>query len=232
MFGYSADNYWDSLPPAEREEAQKKNKDKFARNHFEQHMHINGTLEIGDKSIRLDGNGLRDHSWGPRYWQETVSYRFINGAFGDDLGFGFTTSALGAGGNLQVGESMYAAVTDVELATKYTNDDSGRAWPGVERPDTVYQNHKEFVMTVKAAKEGIVLKIKGTVVGFMPLRSRRNGQHTYIGEGMTKFELLEAAGLPEGLSTENRVGYGMSEYLDQGLAEVPSAAEKGGKARL
>ena len=50
--------------------------------------------------------GLRDHSWGPRYWQETVSYRFINGAFGDDLGFGFTSTAKGAGGNLQVAEPL------------------------------------------------------------------------------------------------------------------------------
>ena len=53
-----------------------------------------------------------------------------------------------------MGADKYAAVTDVEIATKYTNDDSGRAWPGVERPDTVYQNHKEFMMTVKAAKDG------------------------------------------------------------------------------
>ena len=29
--------------------------------------------------------------------QDTVSYRFINGAFGDDLGFGFTAAAAGAG---------------------------------------------------------------------------------------------------------------------------------------
>ena len=61
----------------------------------------------------------------------------------------------------------------------------------------------------------------------MPLRSRRNGQHTYIGEGMTRFELLEADGLPEGISTQNRVGYGMSEYPDQGLA-----AANGAKAKL
>lgn len=127
-----------------------------------------------------------------------------------------------------MGKDKYAKVTDVEIHTKYTNDDSGRAWPGVERPETVYQNHREFDMTVKAANDGITLKIRGTVVGFMPLRSRRNGQHTYIGEGMTKFELLEATGLPESVSTQNRVGYGMSEYLDQGLAEVPTTA----KARL
>ena len=117
--------------------------------------HIKGSLQIGDETIQLEGNGLRDHSWGPRYWQETVSYRFINGAFGDDLGFGFTSTAKGAGGNLQVGKDMYAAVTDVKIATKYTNDDSGKEWPGVERPATVYQNHKEFVMTVKAEKEGV-----------------------------------------------------------------------------
>ena len=31
------------------------------------------------KTLALHGNGLRDHSWGPRYWQATPSYRFING---------------------------------------------------------------------------------------------------------------------------------------------------------
>merc|ERR1740121_2975616 len=93
MFGYSADNHWDSLPPADREAAKKKSTNNFARNHFEQHMHTKGTLQIGEKTISLEGNGLRDHSWGPRYWQDVLSYRFINGAFGDDLGFGFTATA-------------------------------------------------------------------------------------------------------------------------------------------
>jgi hypothetical protein len=77
-------------------------------------------------------------------------------------------------------------------------------------------------------KDGISLKVRGDITGFMPLRSRRNGEHTYIGEGMTRYTLLEHTGLPAE-AIETRTGFGMSEYLDQGLEEaVVSAA----KARL
>src|SRR5688572_1174996 len=42
----------------------------FARGHFEQHMAVTGTVTIDDETFELtDGLGLRDHSWGPRYWQ-------------------------------------------------------------------------------------------------------------------------------------------------------------------
>src|SRR5262249_14418801 len=46
----------------------------FARAHYEQHMRVSGTLEVeGEAPVRIDGHGLRDHSWGPRYWQSTPS---------------------------------------------------------------------------------------------------------------------------------------------------------------
>ena len=40
--------------------------------------------------------------------------------------------------------------------------------------------------------------------GFVPLRNRRSEQVTYIGEGMTEYTL-----------DGDRLGYGLSEYLDQ-----------------
>jgi hypothetical protein len=40
-------------------------------------------------------------------------------------------------------------------------------------------------------------------MGFIPLRNRRNGMVTHVGEGMTEYRCGEA------------VGYGLSEYLDQ-----------------
>jgi hypothetical protein len=41
-------------------------------------------------------------------------------------------------------------------------------------------------------------------MGFIPLRNRRAGTNTHVGEGMTEYTL-----------DGERVGYGLSEYLDQ-----------------
>jgi hypothetical protein len=89
-WGYSADNYWDSLPPEKREQAKAKNKDNFARNHYELFSHISGTLTVGDTLINLSGNGLRD------LW-----------SFGDDLGFTVSTADTGSAGAIQIGRDRY-----------------------------------------------------------------------------------------------------------------------------
>ncbi|HAD08777.1 MAG TPA: hypothetical protein DCF62_04795, partial [Porticoccaceae bacterium] len=41
----------------------------LARAHFEQHVKAQGTIKVGDDTWTISGYGLRDHSWGPRYWQ-------------------------------------------------------------------------------------------------------------------------------------------------------------------
>jgi hypothetical protein len=41
-------------------------------------------------------------------------------------------------------------------------------------------------------------------MGYIPLRNRRGGQNTHVGEGMTRYTL-----------DDGRVGYGLSEYLTQ-----------------
>ena len=46
--------------------------------------------------------------------------------------------------------------------------------------------------------------IEGRVTGFIPLRNRRSGMFTHIGEGMTEYT-----------HDGTRKGYGLSEYLDQ-----------------
>ena len=52
-------------------------------------------------------------------------------------------------------------------------------------------------------REGENLVIQGEVMGFIPLRNRRQGMVTHIGEGMTRWRCGD------------RVGYGLSEYLRQ-----------------
>ncbi len=161
----------------------------FARAHYEQHMRVTGTVKIGDAApIEINGHGLRDHSWGPRYWQSTPSYRWITGNFGDDLGMIVRTSGSGEGSGLFHRGQELVRITKVQLETEY-------------EPGTKY--HKSLRARLEL-ENGEVQTLEGKVTGFIPLRNRRSGTHTHIGEGMTEYTL-----------DGKRVGYGLSEYLDQ-----------------
>ena len=59
----------------------------FARGHYEQHVGARGVIRVGDEEWEVDGYGLRDHSWGPRYWQAPWYYRWLTMNFGEDAGF-------------------------------------------------------------------------------------------------------------------------------------------------
>ena len=61
--------------------------EEFARGHYEQLVEAAGTVQVGDDRWELDGFGLRDHSWGPRYWQAPWYYRWLTGNVGPDFGF-------------------------------------------------------------------------------------------------------------------------------------------------
>ena len=70
----------------------------FARGHTEQHMRSVGTVTVGDQTFEItDGLGLRDHSWGPRYWQNVWWYRWLTVNLGPDLGFAVTIAGDEAG---------------------------------------------------------------------------------------------------------------------------------------
>ena len=62
--------------------------------------------------------------------------------------------------------------------------------------------HRALVARVET-KDGERLEIRGAVKGFIPLRNRREGMTTHIGEGMTEWTLGD------------RTGYGLSEFLRQ-----------------
>ncbi len=166
----------------------------FARAHFEQHMRVTGTLSVdGGAAIALTGHGLRDHSWGPRYWQSTPSYRWITGNFGDDLGMVISVIGGKPGGVMHKGDELHR-IKDVKLDTDY---ESGTKFHRALRAELTLEN-------------GVKHVIEGTVKGFIPLRNRRAGMNTHIGEGMTEYVI-----------DGERKGYGLSEYLDQ--PEEPAA---------
>ncbi len=161
----------------------------FARAHYEQHMKVHGTLEVEDGgSFEISGHGLRDHSWGPRYWQSTPSYRWITGNYGDDLGMVISVVGDRVGGVFQKGPDKIHRITDVQLDTQYEGN-------------TNYHSGLKAVVTLD---NGDKHTVEGVVKGFIPLRNRRAGMFTHIGEGMTEYTL-----------DGTRKGYGLSEYLDQ-----------------
>ena len=163
----------------------------FASAHYEQHMRARGTLVIDGESTEIDGLGLRDHSWGPRYWQALKSYRWLTCAFGPDFGIMVSEVCPGEGARIQTGvvvrDGKLERISAVEIDTEFE--------PGTP-------NHKG--MTAKLGLEnGEKLLLEGSVKGFIPLRNRRAGMVTHIGEGMTEYRCA------------GHVGTGISEYLDQ-----------------
>lgn len=163
-------------------------KNDFARAHYEQHMKVSGTIAVeGEPRIDIRGHGLRDHSWGPRYWQSTPSYRWITGNFGDDLGMVISIVGERVGGVFHKGQELHR-ITAVDLETDY---EGGTNYHAVLRANVTLA-------------DGAKHRVEGRVRGFIPLRNRRAGQNTHIGEGMTEYTL-----------DGERVGYGLSEYLDQ-----------------
>ncbi|MGH7288087.1 MAG: DUF7064 domain-containing protein [Myxococcota bacterium] len=165
----------------------------FARAHFEQHMRVTGSLEIDGERLAIDGFGLRDHSWGPRYWQAIHSYEWLTLNFGADLGAMVSIiqrDAAGeqrtAGGVLVRGMQMERLV-DAKIDAEY--EDNG-----------LY--HKRLTARV-TTEQGQALTITGEVKSFIPLRNRRGDRVTHIGEGMTEWKLGE------------RTGHGLSEFLRQ-----------------
>jgi hypothetical protein len=176
--------------------------EEFARGHYEQLVAARGTITVGEQTWDVSGFGLRDHSWGPRYWQAPWYYRWLTANFGRD--FGFMGSRIARrdgkgtrGGFVWDGERLRLC-DRFEIASVWTDGD-------------LY--HRRISATLGSADRE--WKVEGRVLTLIPLRNRRDGLVTRISEGLTEWTL-----------DDGRTGYGLSEYLDQiidgqpvGLAE-------------
>ena len=173
----------------------------FARGHTEQHMRITGTVTVGDESFTItDGLGLRDHSWGPRYWQNIWWYRWLTVNLGPDLGFACTVSGSEDGGRgahgflydrKRYGDDRWVTIRDVELTSDYD-----REW---------FPTKNKAIITT----DDHVYEVEGDVWSNIPLRNRREGMVTRITEGMTTWRYADLEGA------------GLSEYLDQIVDDTP-----------
>ena len=165
----------------------------FARAHFEQHMHVTGTLSIEGERFAIDGFGLRDHSWGPRYWQAIHSYEWLTLNFGPDLGAMVSVIQRDAAGKERTAGGVLQRGMEIERLVK-------------ARIEAEYEDNGLYHTAITAhveTEKGEQLTIRGKVQSFIPLRNRRGDAITHIGEGMTEWQLGD------------RVGYGLSELLRQ-----------------
>jgi hypothetical protein len=185
---------------------EQKAEESFARGHTEQHTRGRGTIRVGDETFHIDGLGLRDHSWGPRYWQAVYWYRWLPMNFSEDFAMMVSITARPGEpprtGGMVLRDGEYVTIRDVRMETVYG-------------PDQCQQR-----MTIWAKTDEREYRVSGEVMSLIPLRNRRHtpdGQEllTRITEGMTEFEC------------DGMKGYGLSEYLDQIVDGEPVGKQAG-----
>jgi hypothetical protein len=186
----------------EPDEPHEKPGEEFAKGHYEQLIAGKGSIRVGDEEWAVDGFGLRDHSWGPRYWQAPWYYRWLTANFGPDFGFMGSRIARRDGEGTRGGfvweDGTLHLCNDFEIATEWTGEDS---------------YHQAITATLRSGDKE--WHVTGKVIDLIPLRNRRpdpegNMLVTRISEGMTEWTM-----------SDGRTGYGLSEYLDQIIDDEP-----------
>jgi hypothetical protein len=163
----------------------------FAKGHLEQHGKAVGTLVVDGTRFELDAPGLRDLSWGPRYWQAPRYYRWLTMSFGEDLGAVPLLTVNRDGSEVHAGY-VYRRGRDNERIVKTE----------IETEWASEQRLHDRIRVRATTASGEVVDATGRVLAMIPLRNRRDGKVTRIAEGMTEWRWGD------------RVGYGLSEYLD------------------
>jgi len=172
----------------------------FSKAHYEQHTAGKGSIIIDSEEWSIDGLGLRDKSWGPRYWQAIEWYRWLTININKDIGFMFSIVHQSENserrGGIVLKDGKYESIRDCKIETEYDEDNFQRTF------------------TAWAITDEDEYEVQGKVLSLIPLRNRRNTPEgddlvTRITEGMTEY------------TYKGIVGYGMSEYLDQVIDDKP-----------
>ncbi|MGH8598193.1 MAG: DUF7064 domain-containing protein, partial [Gammaproteobacteria bacterium] len=164
----------------------------FSLGHFNQHTGVKGHIRIGDERFALDGNGWRDHSWGPRYWTNIYFYRLFMANFGSDRGFMLLKITDRRGHTRRCGvlqfDGEYEAISDLDVWTEWTPDKDPRA------------------LKLGIRTEHRAVRVDGEIVSLLPLRNRRKHGaemlESRIAEGFTRWKWGD------------RDGTGMTEYIE------------------
>lgn len=187
----------------EPREAHEAEGEEVARGHIEQVIEARGVVEIGGERWELEGFGLRDRSWGPRYWQNVHYHRWLTGNFGARRGFmavlHVTPSGVESqrGGFFWDGEELLLC-EHMDITSTYRD---------------AAQVHDTIQVRLQSGERS--WEIAGEVLSLVPCRNRRDGRVTRISEGLTRWVL------------DGDVGYGLSEYLDQIVDGTPTGNAAG-----
>jgi len=165
----------------------------FSLGHFNQHVVVEGSVRIGDERWTIDGAGWRDHSWGPRYWQNSYFHRLFMINFADGSGATLLKITDHKGRARRLGvllvEGEYEEVLDFDLVTDWT----------------AQQDPSRMRIVVRTAARTAV--IDGEIISLAPLRNRRKAGAeilvSRIAEAFTRF------------SWNGVAGWGMSEYIER-----------------
>jgi hypothetical protein len=154
-------------------------------------MTVSGTVTVGAETFPIiDGLSLRDHSWGPRRWQELAWYRWLTCSFTPALGFACTIVGNADGSYVAQGyvhrgpDQPLREIVDAALRTE---------WDGTYPARAIWTLGDD---------QGERYEVIGDIRSALPLRHRRDGEESRIIEGATTYHL------------GGQLGVGMSEYLD------------------
>jgi hypothetical protein len=164
--------------------------------HYQQPIRSVGELVAGSDRWQIDGNGVRDHSWGPRIWHSIYRDRSLWLSFGPELSIIACKTWLSATGSADemgciIENSRVTPLRSIAMRTHF-------------RPGSYY--HDEVTLEVVDVA-GRAMRFDGRVLTYVPLRHRKEGQETvYLGQAMTSF------------AWEGRQVIGLSEYFDAASA--------------
>jgi hypothetical protein len=72
--------------------------------HFEVAGRVTGQVRYKDRTVKVDGYGYRDHSWGARDWENgMLNHRWFTGTLGSELSFAAITAQAASGRLIRVG---------------------------------------------------------------------------------------------------------------------------------
>ncbi|HEX4741379.1 MAG TPA: hypothetical protein VH353_08620 [Caulobacteraceae bacterium] len=177
----------------------------FARAHYEQHMAAKGRFTVGEESFEVSGHGLRDKSWGPRHWQAINWYRWCPMNFGPDFAMMISLVANEEGqvrqGGMVLKDGAYDLIKEASIESEWNGD-----------------GYQTALRSRIRTESGAEYEVEGQVLSLIPLRSRRRTPDgteltTRITEGMTEYRC------------DGKIGYGLSEYLDQIVDGRPTGAD-------
>jgi hypothetical protein len=183
------------------------------RGHFEQTGRVRGAITIGERTVQVDGYGVRDKSWGPRDWGAAApATGTVGGSGGTRASAPVVPSApapfvnwfsMNFGAALALGGSCGRAADGTMRGAGWIHHDGHTedlrdvVMESRYRDDSIL--HTEIRLTGRAAS-GRDIDVEGRILTVCPTKIPMPGGATFVNEGLAEFR------------TDGLVGYGISEH--------------------